>query len=220
MNQKRITLLCGHYGSGKSNLAVNMATELRKKFERVSLADLDIVNPYFRSVDSRKELEEQGIDLIASDYASSNLDVPALPAEIYNLCRDRESYVIIDLGGDDRGALALGRLRHSLRQEGNYDMLFVLNAYRPLTRTVEEVLAVIGEVESASGLPITGIINNSNLGEETTEETVLDAVPLAQRTAELTKLPLVLTAVEESLIPALTGKVDDLFPLRLQAKYY
>ena len=220
MECKRVTILCGHYGSGKSNIAVNLAAELRREYEYVTLADLDIVNPYFRSADSRTELEEQGIRLIASGYVNSNLDVPALPAEIYSLCADRESHVVIDLGGDDRGALALGRLRQFLLQEDDFDMVFVLNGYRPLTRTPAEVLEVMQEVEAASGLPITAIVNNSNLGEETDAETVLASLPLAEEVESLSGHPLLFTSVREELFSNLRPQIDRLFPLKLQEKYY
>ncbi len=220
MENKRITVFCGHYGSGKSNLAVNYALKLRAEGKSVTLADLDIVNPYFRSADSKRELEDQGIRVIVSDYANTNLDVPALPAEIYSLCDPALGCVVIDLGGDDRGALALGRLRHQIRQEDNYAMVFVLNCYRPLTRTPEEALEVIAEVSAAAGLPVTALANNSNLGEETTAETVLDSLDFAKEVSERTGLPLVCTAADEKLCPALEGKAEALLPLKLQEKYY
>ena len=220
MEHKRITIFCGHYGSGKSNLAVNFARSLRDAGERVTLADLDIVNPYFRSADSKAELERQGIRLVVSEYANTNLDAPALPAEIYSLCDPRLGSVVIDLGGDDRGALALGRLRHRILQENDFSMVFVLNGYRPLTRTPEEAAEVIQEVAAAAGLPITALVNNSNLGEETTAEAVLDSVAFAEKTAAMTALPLLGTCAEKSLCPALAGKLEPLFPLELQEKYY
>ncbi len=216
MDDKRITILCGHYGSGKSNLAVNLALDLKKRHTRVALADLDIVNPYFRSADSREYLQTQGIRLIASDFVNTNLDVPALPPEMYTLCDDKTSHAVIDLGGDDRGALALGRLRERLLEENDYAMLFVLNAYRPLTRTPQEAMEVIAEIEAAGGIPVTGLINNSNLGRETDEQTVLDSLPFANEVSHLSQLPIVATAVHRDLYEGLSSEIPDLFALTLQ----
>ncbi len=218
VQNKRITVLCGHYGSGKSNIAVNMALEMKKRYDKVTLADLDIVNPYFRSVDSRAELEQAGIRVIASDFVNTNLDVPALPSEIYSLCDERDYRVVIDLGGDDRGALALGRLRNKILAENDFDSFFVLNCYRPLTRTPQEAVEVICEVEAASGLPVTGLVNNSNLGAETNGETVLASVQFAEEVSKLTGLPIVLTSVDETLTDELNGIIPALLPLRLQKR--
>ena len=123
MNYKRITLLCGHYGSGKTNIAVNMALDVRRQRERVAIADLDIVNPYYRSADSVRELDEAGIRLIVSKYANSNVDIPAMPQEMYAIVDDKDLTCVVDVGGDDRGAYALGRLSPAIREENNYDML-------------------------------------------------------------------------------------------------
>ena len=115
MTDKRITVFAGHYGSGKTNIAVNYALKLKEKYERVDIADLDIVNPYFRTKDSEKQLEERGIHLISSEYANSNVDVPAMPAEAYAITDDLSVRAVIDVGGDDRGALALGRYVPSIK---------------------------------------------------------------------------------------------------------
>ena len=218
MNYKRITLICGHYGSGKTNIAVNMALDLKKRYERVAIADLDIVNPYFRTKDSAKELEEAGVRLIVSEYANTNLDIPALPQAMYALVDDRDLVGVVDVGGDDRGALALGRLSPAIREEGNYDMLLVVNHFRPLTPDAASTIEVMREIETAASLKFTGIINNSNLAGETTAENVLASMAYAREVAELSGLPLVMTSVEARLEPELRGKVNDLFPMHLQAR--
>ncbi|MBR6499106.1 MAG: hypothetical protein IKT23_05400, partial [Clostridia bacterium] len=146
---KRVTLFAGHYGSGKSSLAVEYALKLASEGDRTIIADLDIVNPYFRSMDSRAELESAGVDVIVSPYAGSNVDVPALPGEMYRIVDDREVKAVVDVGGDDRGALALGRLSGALKQENDYEMILVVNFLRPLTQTPEEAAQVIREIEQA-----------------------------------------------------------------------
>lgn len=215
---RRITLLCGHYGSGKTNVAVNLALELRKQAERVAVADLDIVNPYFRTKDSSDDFDHAGIRLICSAFANTNLDLPAMPQDLYAITDDKGLSVIIDVGGDDRGALALGRLAPAIREENDYEMLMVINGYRPLTRDAASTMEVLHEIESACGIPFTGLVNNSNLGRETTPETVLNSMAYAREVSRVSGLPLVMTTVEASLYDALKGQVPDLFPLRLQKK--
>ena len=218
MKYKRITLLCGHYGSGKTNVAINMAFEIKKQQDLVAIADLDIVNPYFRTKDSVEELKSAGIKLIASEYAGSNVDIPALPAEMYSLTDDKSLYAVIDVGGDDRGALALGRIAPSISEENNYECLLVINRFRPLTPDAESTIEVMREIEAAGGIKITGIVNNSNLGAETTAEDVLGSVSYALEVSRLTGLPVVCTCVNEPLYNELKGKIENLFPLRLQKK--
>ena len=215
---KRITLLCGHYGSGKTNVAVNLAVALRKKYDRLALADLDIVNPYFRSKDSRGQLEDLGIRLICSEYANSNVDIPALPQDMYAVTDDKTLRVILDVGGDDRGALALGRISQRIVDENDYEMLAVINASRPLTHTPEDTVEVLREIEGAGRIAFTGLINNTNLGRETDENVVLSSVSYAETVSNLMKIPVVMTTVPSELFPKLQGKIENLFPLELQKK--
>ena len=135
---KRVTLFAGHYGSGKTNLAVNFALQMRNNGKNVKIADLDIVNPYFRTKDSAKVLSDAGIELISPAFANTNLDLPALPAQVYSLVQQKDFYAVMDIGGDDRGAFALGRYRDYILEENDYEMIFVANFYRPLTRTADE----------------------------------------------------------------------------------
>ena len=218
MNYKRLTLLCGHYGSGKTNVAVNMAFELREKYDNVTVADLDIVNPYFRTLDSKEDFEEKGIRLICSEYANTNLDVPALPQEIYALTDDRRMHAVLDVGGDDRGAYALGRLTPAILEENDFDCLCVINCYRPLTRDADDTIEVMREIERASGIRFTGLVNDSNLGAETTKETVLNSLEYAKRISELTGLPIFATAIDMKLYDELEGLIPDLLPMKLQKR--
>ena len=180
MTYKRLTILCGHYGSGKTNIAVNMALDLAAQRDNVAIADLDIVNPYFRSKDSEDEFKEHNIRLICSDFASSNVDLPSMPADLYSITDDRSLSVIMDIGGDDRGAYALGRLRDAIKNENDYEMLMVVNKFRPLTPDAESTIEVMREIEWACGIPFTGIINNSNLAGETDASAVLSSMKYAQ----------------------------------------
>jgi len=220
METKRITLFAGHYGSGKTNIAVNYALYLAKEGKKVAIADLDIVNPYFRTKDSEAELEAAGIRLISPHFANTNVDLPALPAEAYALVEDKSLYAIMDIGGDDRGAYALGRYAPSILEENNYRCAFVANCYRPLTRTPEEALEVMREIEAAGHLPFTCIVNNANLGHETTAEDVLGAAAYMEKLSELSGLPLWLTTAEASVAEQLAGKVENLLPMTLQKKYF
>ena len=218
MNYKRLTILCGHYGSGKTNIAVNMALDLKAQRDNVAIADLDIVNPYFRSKDSEDEFREHGIRLICSEFASSNVDLPSMPADLYSITDDKSLSVIMDIGGDDRGAYALGRLRDMIIAENDYDMLMVINKFRPLTPDAPSVIEVMREIEAACGIPFTGIINNSNLAGETDAENVIGSQRFAEQVSELSGLPVVLTTVEERLYDELKDKIDPLFPMKLQKK--
>ena len=215
---RRVTLFCGHYGSGKTNVAVNWAELLKRQGKNVALADIDVVNPYFRSADSRQELEAQGIEVIALPFANSNVDLPALPQEVYGLVQRRDLYAVLDVGGDDRGAYALGRYVPYLREENDFEMLFVVNFYRPLTQDADSALAVLREIEQAAALPFTGVVNNSNLGEETTAQTVARTIPLAEELSAKAGLPVRFTAVRREL--AADVKCENVLPLKLQPKLF
>lgn len=218
MQDKRITLFAGHYGSGKTNIAVNYALHLKSLGKDVVIADLDIVNPYFRTRDSLEDFEKAGIRLISSEFASTNVDLPALPQEVYSILDNPTEYAIMDIGGDDRGAYALGRYADSIKAENNYEMIFVFNKYRPLTPTAEDAVEIMGEIENACHMKFTAIANNSNLGAMTTAEDVLSSCEEAERLSQLTGLPVVMTSVTDDLVNNLSGRIDNLFPLTLQKK--
>ena len=217
MNYKRLTILCGHYGSGKTNIAVNMALDLKRQHDNTAVADLDIVNPYFRTKDSVEEFKKNGIRLICSEFANSNVDIPSLPADLYSITDDKSLKLILDIGGDDRGAYVLGRLAPEILKENDYEMLMVINKFRPLTPDAESTVEVMREIEAACRMPFTGIINNSNLGVETSPEDVLSSMAYAKEVSELSNLPLRLTTAEKSICDSLDG-VENLFPLQLQKR--
>ena len=215
---KRLTLFAGHYGSGKTNIAVNYAIHLKDEGYPVVIADLDIVNPYFRTKDSEAELKEKGIELLCSPYAGSNLDIPSLPQEMYRAVQDKNTYAVMDIGGDDAGAVALGRFAPFINEEDNFEMIFVVNFYRPLTRTAEEALTIMREVEAVSHLKFTSIINNSNLGDDTTAEDIISTQAELRKLSEISGLPVLYTSAKKDIAIALEEKIDNIFPLSLQNK--
>lgn len=208
-----ITVICGHYGCGKTNLALNLALEAVgdgpatqgttvtqgtavTQGTTVTLVDLDIVNPYFRSSDYAAILKNKGVRLIAPVFAGTTLDTPTLPPEIQSVFTPEAGRVFIDAGGDDAGATALGGLSPGLIKAG-YELIYVINRYRVLSQTPEECAALLSEIEGAARLRASGIVNNSHLGVETKMEHVLDALDFAKRTAELTGLPLLYSTVPD-----------------------
>lgn len=217
---KRVTLFAGHYGSGKTNIAVNYALWLKNQGKDVIIADMDIVNPYFRTKDSIDVLQNNGIELISPEFANSNVDLPALPQEMYRVVQDRSKYAVLDIGGDDRGAYALGRYTPSILEENDYEMVFVANFYRPLTTTPEEALEVMQEVSLAAGIKFTAIVNNSNVGWETTADDILATNDKAIELSKLSGLPILFTTAEKQIAPLLSEKLENVLPLELQNKYF
>jgi len=202
-------VVTGHYGSGKTTVSLNIAFEAARSGKSVTLVDLDVVNPYFRSGDSAKELEQLGVRVIAPKMLGTTSDAPAIRAEVMAAFDSPSDLTVIDAGGDDVGATALGRFRDKLEQTG-YEMLFVINAFRPMTSTPEKCAEILREVEAASRLKASGIISNSNLGAETSAEDVLNSIAFAQKVSSLTGLPIAAVNAAESIAPELTGKIENL----------
>ena len=208
---KRVTLFMGHYGSGKTNLSVNYAISLARQGQKVTIADLDIVNPYFKTGEFRDELEAEGIRLIANP--SSNADMPALSSELYSLVQDLSRAAIFDVGGDDRGAYALGRFTPSILEEDNYEALMVVNFCRPLTTTPEAAIGIMQEIEAASRIPFTGIAANTNLGAETDMDVIRTGLEKTERLSELTGLPIRFVSVERQFEEETQQMVDGKYPV-------
>ena len=208
---KKITIITGHYGTGKTNISVNLAMELARKKQRVTVVDLDIVNPYFRTADFDELFSENGVNLIKPMYANSNLDIPAISFDLEELA-SQEGYLIIDVGGDDAGAIALGRYCEALMQYADdLDMLYVVNCYRFLTHEPEEALELMYEIETASRMKHTGIINNSNLGLETSLEHVQASVKFADVISQKTGLPIVFTTCTSRIHDTADFKKVDIY---------
>lgn len=207
------TIVVGHYGSGKTEFALNLALRLRTEGKRVTIVDLDTVNPYFRTNDIRKKLEALGIGVIAPIYASTNFDLPALPPEIYAAFEKTEEYVIFDVGGDDEGATALGQYK-SRFDEAPYEMLAVVNAKRPLTATAEEMAESVRLIELTSRLKVSALVNNTNLSYETQLEDVLESVREVERAAQILNIPVKCTSVRQDLAQDIPR--EDILALELQ----
>lgn len=213
---KELIIVCGHYGTGKTNFSINLALDYARRGEHVTLCDLDIVNPYFRVSDFPEALREAGVELILPAFGRSNLDMPALTAEM-NSIADRPGRVIVDVGGDDAGATALGRYAARISGRG-YDMLYVVNGRRSQSVTAGEAAGLLHEIETASRLTATAIVNNTHLMEYTTAETVLSSQAYADEVSRLTGLPVAFTAYDRRLKSELEDKVENPFPLDIYVK--
>lgn len=191
----KITVVCGHYGCGKTNLTLNLALEAAKSGEPVTVVDMDIVNPYFRSSEYGGLLSQRKIRLISPVFAGTTLDTPTLPPEIYSVFQG-EGQVFLDAGGDDAGITALGGLHEQLSKV-EFLVLYVMNHYRVLSQQAEEIVSLLREIESAGRVKATGLVNNSNLGVETTLQTVLDSLPFAREAEALCGVPLLYSTVPD-----------------------
>lgn len=199
MAERTFNIVCGHYGCGKSNYAVNLALKMAKEGRKVMLVDLDLVNPYFLSSGCTKLLEDNGIRVIAPMFANTNVETPALPAEL-NLMFETDMDVVLDVGGDDAGAVVLGRYASQLANI-EYEMTYVVNKYRTLTATVEDTVQIVREIEAASRCKATKVVNNSHLKQETTWSTIKDAIEYGDAVAKELGLPL-----EEITVPSFIYK--------------
>ncbi|MCL2070705.1 MAG: cobalamin biosynthesis protein CobQ [Oscillospiraceae bacterium] len=191
VSNSRLTIVTGHYGAGKTNFAVNLALYLKEnaRDDLITIADLDIVNPYFRTADFKKLFADSGIRLAVSDFANGSLDVPALNLDMRAALSQSER-LIIDVGGDPEGARVLGRFSPIIRQF-DYEMIYVINCRRYLTETAGQAVALMREIEKSSGgLRVTKLFNNSHLGKETTKEVIEESIPFAEEVSRLTGLPL------------------------------
>ena len=211
---KSFTIICGHYGCGKTNLSLNLAIDAAKRGESVTLVDMDIVNPYFRSSEYIPLLNEYGISVIAPSFANTTLDTPSLSAEIFRIF-ESDGTVIIDAGGDDSGSTALGSFSGRIGKI-DYDMLYVINRYRPLASEPESASMILREIERASRLRATGVVNNSHLKEFTTQETILESLGFARETAATLGLPLMFTTAPKEIATQLN--IERLYPIEIYVK--
>ncbi len=198
----RLYVFVGAYGSGKSEVSVHFAHKLKKENPdaKVMLADLDIVNPYYRSADAKEVLEKEGIRVIVPEYANTNVDVPALSGEVYSAFDMPDTLAVFDIGGEDLGARVLGAML-SRFQKIEYRVFMVVNAFRPFTSDAESIKLMASELSEAARLPISGLINNSNLLEETTEEELIEGEKVLLSAQELTGIPVVYQTGLDHVLP-------------------
>ena len=213
----RITIVTGHYGSGKTNVAINLAIQMRDQGLRVALVDLDIVNPYFRSADFADLARRHDIELVAMDYANSNVDLPSMPGDIYSVFNRKDRYVILDVGGDDAGAVALGQYARLIGEE-RYRMLYVINRYRYWTQGVDDTVELMRAIEAASRLRVTELVNNSHLAKLTTAEDIKASFDYAGAIERETGVPLTMTTIREDLCRASFGDLETAVPVKIYVR--
>lgn len=214
----RIRVFTGHFGSGKTEIAINYALNLAKQGKKVSLVDIDIVNPYFCIRDMKDKLESQGVRVISANPHFSNAELMVVPPEINAAFNDKSAEVIIDVGGDDMGAIVLGQYNRYFKEEP-YDLYFVINNNRPLTADSKGVEEYIGAIESVSRLKVTHLISNTNLSYETTVEHILKGDKEVQELSEKLNIPYAYTVCRRDLEKHIENKVQgEILPIDIYMK--
>ncbi|WHH59625.1 ATP-binding protein [Petroclostridium sp. X23] len=208
MNNSRIKIFTGHYGSGKTEVAINFAIYSKKYYNRVAIIDLDIVNPYFRTKDAAEILEQHGIQLVAPQFANTNVDIPALPAEIFSVLQDKDCQVIFDVGGDDDGATALGRYHRYFSAE-SYQMFFVINTRRPLTDNVNDTIELLRAVEKNSRLKVTDLINNTNLSYHSTVKDIMDGQEIVENISREIMVPITYITGKKEVVSQISDHLKE-----------
>ena len=216
MTAHRLTAIVGHMGGGKTELAVNMAVALAKAGEKTAIADLDVVNPYFRSREQREMFHELGIRFVASAQSLIDADVPSLPAELNTLLQDESFFSVLDIGGDS-GARVLARYRHQIAAR-DFAVWFVLNARRPQTATLEKAVWSLRKIEEEMGLPVTGVVNNTHLCAETTAGDVLLGAGLADEVSYVTNIPVICHTAPRPIAAGLPQLAEPVFPIDIYMK--
>ncbi|MBE7069588.1 MAG: hypothetical protein E7386_03720 [Ruminococcaceae bacterium] len=215
----RLSIVIGAYGSGKSEIAVNMSLAQRKAWpeKRLLIADLDIINPFYRSSDCAPALEEAGIRVISPMYAGSNVDAPVLPAEIFSIFDDETYTGVFDIGGEDMGATVLGSMRKRI-ENTDTQILMAVNTLRPFTSDPEQIAQMTAILSEAAGFKIDGYLHNTNLLEETTPEIIAEGEKIIEEASKLTGIPVVATCYMERVqVPEIKG--HELFPMTRQIFY-
>jgi hypothetical protein len=205
----RITVLCGNYGSGKTEIALNLALRLAREGERVSFVDLDIVNPYFRSSSRAELLRKEGIKVLMPNFALSSVDVPSLPAQIQSVFVDKSRRVVFDVGGDDTGSAALGQYKPFFEQD-DVRLLYVVNVFRPLSADADAILEMMARIEAKGRLGVFGLINNANLASETTSALLAQGDEVLREVAAKKGAPIAFLSGKEAVLagvePSLLGE--------------
>lgn len=205
MFDKRINLFTGHFGSGKTEVAVNYALKLAEADYKTAIVDFDIINPYFRTADAKEELEKHGIWVLLPMYANTNVDIPAIPPEIYSLFQNKEYKAVLDIGGEDLGAKAVSRFRDEIIND-DYEMFFVINTKRGMTDTPDKIMEMLEIVENSARIKVTKLINNSNLLEETTPMILIEGNKIINEVSQRTGIPIAISAGMEEVMSKLDSK--------------
>lgn len=195
---RRVTVLTGAFGSGKTEIALNMAIGLARKHKDVALVDIDVVKPMFRSRERRRTVEEAGVRMVDTMAGLQGADLPIVTGEVDALISRKQGRVVIDVGGDHLGARTLGR--YSGRMDPNRDMLYVINTRRPFSSGKEEILRMMGMVSGAARLDLTGIVANTNLGTESEVGMAYEGLEIIREVSEETGLPIRFVALYEKLV--------------------
>lgn len=206
---KRITFITGYYGSGKTEIALNLA--IQKKIETV--IDLDIINPYFRSRENEMLLQKEGISIISSGKEKSMYtDLPYISGEVFAPFHETGKRAIYDLGGNDVGAKLLRQFEDF---DEVIDLFLVVNIYRPETNNKNQIIELIRKIESIGGRKITGLINNTNLLKETTKETILEGDQVLKEVSISTGLQVVYTCVPTKIVHEKIEVEGEVLPLTI-----
>lgn len=215
-DDKRVRLFIGHYGSGKSEVSINYVTRLREVVDgEVALADIDVVNVYFRTREKKDLMRQLGITPIDSSIETTTLDVPAVSAEVMRPLHDDKVNYVLDVGGDNVGGRVVGRFAEHFKSD-NYDMFFVINANREKTQTANEVLGYIDAIEASSKLKVTGLVNNTHLLRETTVEDVLKGQEVAREVSKIKNIPIKYVCCIENLVDKLPKDLEgDILPIKM-----
>ena len=217
LNQPRLTVLVGNYGSGKTEIALNLALE-KALLGPTALVDLDIVNPYFRSGEKQAMLKDKGVRVLMPTFATTNVDIPALPAAIQSVFDSDAEQVVFDVGGDDTGAVALGRYTPFFQKErANTQVLYVVNVCRPLSKTAGDILRLMERIANKARMKPDALVNNANLQGETSVDLLLRGHQVLTEVSLKTGLPIAMITGEEAV---LKGMPDDLKPMCKPIKRY
>ena len=218
MENKRVTIFTGNFGSGKTELAINYALKLNKKYSDIVLADLDVVNPYFRSREKSEFLEEEGIEVVYPKNLK-HADLPIISADVYKIIQDQNNYGILDVGGDDDGAISLASVSKNLKDD-HYEMNLVVNTLRPSTNNLEGIIDMKERIEDTSKLTFDNIICNVNLGDETTIKEIENGYQLVKKASKKLELPIKFVSIYKDLLP-LPNRInfeEEIFPIDLYMK--
>lgn len=214
-DDRRIRVITGHYGSGKTEFSANYAKYLAKTHDKVAIADLDVINTYFRSRELQKEFEKLGIEIIGASVEASAVDVPAISAEVMRPIENEEYQFILDVGGNPAGARALGRFRKDLLEQ-NPDHFFVVNRNRPETANADDVIAFIRQTEAICGIPVTKLINSTHMLKDTQVSDVLYGQELCEELSEKLGLPIAYISCRKEIVDQLPEELQEIaLPIEL-----